>query len=331
MVFSSPSAIAFTPDADIPSLSGRVIIVTGGNNGIGKETVKQLAKHDPARLYLAARSQAKFQQAVDQFKAEGIPTGKIVYLPLDLASLSSVAKAAELVLKDNARLDLLINNAGIMGAPASLTEDGYEVHFGTNHMGHAYFTKLLTPLLLKTAGSSSSSVVTDVRIINVTSQGEQIGARFMPFNSKAVKTDMAANHSYTRYGQSKFANVLFTRSLASKYPGIKSMAIHPGRVKTPLLDGLFSRGISFTSLFQSTFDFFMMVDVDEGAKNSLWAATSPLAQNGTYYEPIGKTGGESKQSHSVDLAEELWNWQEQEFRDFELRSQTMGSAGQSQQ
>lgn len=304
----------FTPSSDIPDLSGKVIIVTGGNNGIGKETVKQLAQHSPDRIYLAARTKAKYDEAINDFKKDDISISNITFLSLDLASLESVLKAAEQVIAESDRLDLLINNAGIMGALPGLTSEGYEIHFGTNHIGHAYLVRKLMPLLLRTTKMPNS----DVRIINVTSQGEAIAG--FKFDLDLIKTDMSQNHSYVRYGRSKLANVLFTRSLAQKYPSIKSMAVHPGRVRTSLLDGMFSRGyFNFTAIFQKCYDYFAMIELDQGAKTQLWAAVSDDAKTGTYYEPIGKTGGESKLSKSMEFAEGLWIWQEKEFKAFEER------------
>jgi retinol dehydrogenase-12 len=307
----------FTPSSDIPDLSGKVIIVTGGNNGIGKETVKQLAQHSPAKVYLAARTQAKYNDAVKAIKEEGDSTDNIAFLPLDLASLQSVSNAAKQVLAENERLDIVINNAGIMGALPGLTEDGFEVHFGTNHMGHAYLVRMLMPLLSKTAALPNS----DVRVVNVSSKAEAMVGK--SFDLESEKTELAGNHSYVRYARSKLANVLFTRSMAKHYPSIKTTVVHPGRVRTTLLDDMFSRGISLTSVFQSCYDFFAMVGLEEGAKNQLWAAVSPQAENGMYYDPIAKKGGESKLSKSAEFAQKLWDWQENEFKAFEVQKKVL--------
>ena len=132
----------FDPSSDISDLSGKVALVTGGNAGLGKETVLQLANHSPSQLYLAARTQSKAEAAIRDIKAT-VPNANITFLELDLASLKSVQRASETFLASSDRLDLLINNAGIMAQPEGLTTDGYELQFGTNHMGHALLTKRL--------------------------------------------------------------------------------------------------------------------------------------------------------------------------------------------
>jgi NAD(P)-dependent dehydrogenase (short-subunit alcohol dehydrogenase family) len=223
----------FDPSKDIPDLSGKVIIVTGGNNGLGKESILQLSKHNPSKIYLCARSSSKAQQAIASIKS-AIPNANILFLELDLASLASVKSAAETFLAENTRLDILINNAGIMAVPPGLTSDGYEIQFGTNYLGHALFTSLLLPLLLSTSSAPNS----DVRIVNVSS----IGVRLAPKPGLVldqVKTDMKEGFStWELYGQSKLANVLFTKGLAARYPAIKSVAVHPGGVDTGLARGI---------------------------------------------------------------------------------------------
>jgi NAD(P)-dependent dehydrogenase (short-subunit alcohol dehydrogenase family) len=301
-------SVPFNPAKDIPDLSSKIILVTGGNVGLGKETVLQLSKHNPSTLYLAARSRAKFDTAhADILKSN--PTANITFLELDLSSFPSIKNAASTVLATSPRLDLLINNAGVMALPPGLTTDGYEIQFGTNHMGHALLTKLLMPLLLKTADQPDS----DVRIINLSSAGEGLAPKggFLP--DKATTT-MESYHSYTRYGHSKLANVLFAKELARRYPSIKSVSIHPGRVQTNLLNHFFEN-LTFTSAFQKTYDFFDSVSVEKGVYNQLWAAVGDKdrVKSGEYYSPVGKGGGQSAPGKDMQLAGKLWEWQEAEF------------------
>ena len=125
----------FTPKTDIPSLSGKVIVITGANGGLGYETLIHLASHLPAKIYLCARSNEKYDHAMKGITA-AVPEAPqfVKYLELDLASLASVQKAAMMFNAENDRLDLLMNNAGIMAQPPSLTRDGFEIQFGTNHV-----------------------------------------------------------------------------------------------------------------------------------------------------------------------------------------------------
>ncbi|KAK4694543.1 hypothetical protein P7C71_g3055, partial [Lecanoromycetidae sp. Uapishka_2] len=153
----------FNADSDIPDLSGKTILVTG-NNGIGEASCRQFAKHN-AHVYLAARTPSKAESAIAEIKKE-TPDANITFLELDLASLASVKRTAETFNASSDRLDVLLNNAGVMALPASTTKDGYEIQFGTNHVGHALFTKLLMPTLQRTAEEKGS----DVRIVNKTPQ-----------------------------------------------------------------------------------------------------------------------------------------------------------------
>lgn len=301
--------LGFDTDENIPDLSSKVIVVTGGNSGVGKESVLQLSKHNPARLYMTARSKAKYDTALADIKKQN-PDANVSFLELDLASFASIKDAASTVLAENDRLDVLMNNAGIMAVPPGFTKEGFEVQFGTNHMGHALLTKLLMPLLLKTAEKPGS----DVRIINVSSGAHMMapGSGFVP---STITTDMSKYHTYTRYGQSKMANIYFSRALAFKYPSITSVAIHPGRVATPLLDGYMAHSsMSPMGLFQKAYDVFSKISVDKGAVNQLWAAVGDKerVRSGGYYVPVGKEAGNAA-SKVGGKPEELWEWQEAEF------------------
>ena len=300
--------LGFDPDRDIPDLSSKVIVVTGGNSGVGKESVLQFSKHKPAKLYMTARSKVKYDAALVDIKKSN-PDAQITFLEMDLASFASVKKAASTVIAENERLDILMNNAGIMAVPPALTEDGFEIQFGTNHMGHALLSNLLMPLLLKTAEQPGS----DVRIVNVSSGAHMIAPKggFLP---DAVITDMEKYHTYTRYGQSKMANIYFSRALAAKYSSITSVAIHPGRVATPLLDG-YLQNTTAMGLFQKTFDFFTKIPVEQGAINQLWAAVGnkKKVKSGVYYVPVGKESGNAA-SKVASKPEELWDWQEAQFK-----------------
>ncbi|KAL9627486.1 MAG: hypothetical protein Q9204_006531, partial [Flavoplaca sp. TL-2023a] len=220
----------------------------------------------------------------------------------------SISAAAEEFKSQSSRLDILMNNAGIMATPLAETEEGYESQFGTNHMGHALFTKLLMPTLLKTAEEEGS----DVRIVNLTSEGHNLAPR--PQGILFDEAELKKQGPWTRYGQSKLANILFTKELASRYPSITSVAIHPGVILTDLYASnqrsnvLLKYGVMLLGpLF--------MADIPTGALNQLWAATGKKTEvvTGNYYTPVGASSKGSKWAQNKNLAQELWAWTEKEF------------------
>ena len=307
MAFCAHSS--FNPSKDIPDLSGKIIIVTGGSSGLGKETALQLSAHSPSKIYLCARSPSKAQQAITSIKST-VPNANIVFLPLDLSSLISVKTAASKFLAENTRLDILINNAGIMAVPPGLTEDGYEIQFQTNYLGHALFTQLLLPLLLSTSNSS------DVRIVNISSIGVHLAPKSGLVLEK-VNTDMRDGFStWELYGQSKLANVLFTKYLADSFPSIKSVAVHPGGVRTDLKRGIEeSYGVLGKMGVWATR--WLMQDVKKGVVGQLWATVgkSEEVKSGSFYFPVAKVHVGSEVKRDERLVGELWEWTEKVFRE----------------
>src|SRR6195952_3199478 len=128
--------VSFNPDADIPPLDRKVILITGGNIGLGKQSAKYLAKHNPAEIWIAARSAETGNAAVEEIKVVS-PNVSVRFLPMDLGSFESIKMAAKTFVDSVSRLDILMLNAGIMGTPAGVTKNGYESRFGINHVGHA--------------------------------------------------------------------------------------------------------------------------------------------------------------------------------------------------
>lgn len=324
-----PNQRKFEPDTDIPPLDGKVIVVTGGtlyshdtqhitysddtigNNGLGKETVKRLAKHNPALIFLCSRNAKKAEDAIKEIESEHA-FGRIKTLQLDLASFESISSAAKSFNSQSDRLDILINNAGIMGVPDSKTKEGYEIQLGTNHLGHALFTKLLLPTMLKTAEQKDS----DVRIINLSSQAH---ARAPAPGFSTEDVDAKNSNPMARYGRSKLANVLFVRQLAKKYPQITSVSLHPGVINTDLFTPMFASNRVLGTL-SGFFGWVVYSTVPDGAKNTLWAATAPKDQvkSGQYYLPIGREDAGSTYSRDEKMAESLWDWTEQEINKHKL-------------
>ncbi|KAF2149628.1 oxidoreductase [Myriangium duriaei CBS 260.36] len=303
------SSKSFVPETDIPDLSGKVVLITGGNTGLGKETIRQLIKHN-SKIFLAARTRSKAEETINELKRE-VPKASIEYLELDLTSLKSVAAAAENFNSRSDRLDILFNNAGIMNVPYGLTQEGYEIQLGTNHIGHALLTKLLLPSLLRTAESSNS----DVRIINLSS-----AAHNFAYFSWGLVLDTARSYYWPtniRYGTTKLANMLHALSLAQRYPQITATSVHPGTIDTQLFDATSTQwlkipvvGTLINSIMRST-----LSPVASGAKNQLWAATAPKQEvrQGYYFEPVGvkKGGGLFATAEQANM---LWDWTEAELK-----------------
>ncbi|KAI4852830.1 NAD(P)-binding protein [Aureobasidium sp. EXF-8845] len=296
---------SFDPVQRIPDLSGKVIFVTGGNVGIGKESIIQLAKHNPKAIYMTSRSAEKAEKAVQDVLAV-VPKANVKIISLDLTDFASIKQAAEHFTSTSSRLDLLINNAGVMAMPYSHTKQNYDIQFGTNHLGHALLVKLLLPTLLKTAELPNS----DVRIINLASYGHNFApSGGILFDEK--KAEQASPSA--RYGSSKLANILHARVLAERYPQLTVTAVHPGVIKTDLYATVNSGTVArcMSSVVMPLF----FRDVQDGAWNTLWAATTDKKEvrKNYYFEPVGQAVAGSKYAQDRQLGEKLWNFTEGEF------------------
>ena len=305
--------------ASIPPLTNKVIIVTGGNAGIGLQTVLALAKHSPAKIYLGCRSRAKFEKALEEVLKTSPNAAPIVHvLELDLNSLAAVKKAAEYVIQDTDRLHILFNNAGILGVPPTLTADGYEAHFGVNYLGHALLNKHLMPLLQKTAQRPELNKG-DVRIINVSSAA---GWLTVPKSKDGIdleleKTSREGTNEYWRYGVSKLAQIAEARMLAKQYPEVYAIAIHPGRVQTTIVDSFLARAKwTWMGIVQRVFDALgAPLTPEQGAYTQLWAATAnvDLLENGGLYTPVGVREKGSKWCQDDAFAKRLYDWTHDQF------------------
>lgn len=276
-----------------------------------------MAKHNPKHIYLGARNAEKADAAISEIRTSS-PNVPITHISCDLASLASVRDAAANLISLTPRLDLLFNNAGIMAVPPALTPDGYEIQFGTNHVGHALLTKLLLPLLLKTAALPNA----DVRIIILSSLGHTYtpsgGIRFDRLRTTQTESDM-----WARYGQSKLANLLYSAELARRYPSLTAVSVHPGFVETGLADTLESGNWHYRTLHALLRPIGTFVGLTEpcvGAANQLWAATAERGRNvvsGKYYRPVGvepKWYYTSRNAKSEKMAAKLWEWTEAELK-----------------
>ncbi|KUI02231.1 short-chain dehydrogenase [Mycolicibacterium acapulense] len=288
--------------ADIPDQSGRTAIVTGANSGLGYDTAAALAGAGAA-VVLAVRNLDKGREAVEGIKRSS-PDAVVSLQELDLSSLDSVRRAADELRAAHPRIDLLINNAGVMYVPSrEATKDGFEMQFGTNHLGHFALTGLLLDNLRSVDGS---------RIVTVSSVGHRIMARIR-FEDPHFET------GYNRvqaYGQSKLANLLFTyelqRRLAAGGAPTIAAAAHPGFSDTELMRYIpvFVPDIVWKIFTQPA---------DKGALPTLRAATDPGVQGGQYYGPdgIGEVKGHPKlvassaQSHDEDIQRRLWTMSEE--------------------
>ncbi|KAJ3520229.1 hypothetical protein NM688_g9192 [Phlebia brevispora] len=261
---SFPPRPTFSVD-QIPDLTGQVMIVTGGNAGIGKETVKALLEHN-AKVYMAGRNMQRMEDAVSDIERD---TGKRAnILQVDLANLKSIKHAAEEFKTKETQLNVLFNNAGVMFPPIEgLTADGYDLQFGTNVLGHFYFTKLLLPLLLQTAKTTPSH---QVRVVNTSSMGH-MGVGGIDYDTLKDSPKRRSLRSYTLYFQSKFGNIVFSNELQKRYgdQGVISIALHPGNLNTDLQrhGSIIVRTLSAPFLYPAAM----------GALTQLYAGTMPEA------------------------------------------------------
>jgi NAD(P)-dependent dehydrogenase (short-subunit alcohol dehydrogenase family) len=265
-------------------LRGRFIVITGANTGIGAATAHALAARG-AELLLACRSREKTEPVLASIRAAG---GNAEFVALDLASLASVRACADAIVAMRRPIDVLLNNAGLAGQRGE-TADGFELTFGTNHLGHFLLTLKLVPLLRKASAA---------RIVNVASGSH--------YKAKGIDWDLVRGPTRTvtglaEYEVSKLANVLFTKELARREQGrgFRSYALHPGVVAS---DAWRRIPWPFRSLMKLA-----MISNDEGARTSVYCATSPdvAAHDGRYYDAC-KERAPSRVSEDAALAAELW-------------------------
>jgi NAD(P)-dependent dehydrogenase (short-subunit alcohol dehydrogenase family) len=268
--------------ATVPDLSGKLAVITGSNSGLGFGLARRLSAAG-ADVVMAIRNRAKGEAAIDEIRAT-VPDAKLTIKPLDLSSLAGVAALGEQLNADGRPIDILINNAGVMTPPKrDTTTDGFELQFGSNHLGHFALTAHLMPLL-RAADSP--------RVVSLSSLAARQG--------RIHFDDPQFEKSYTpmqAYGQSKLAVLMFARELDRRSKeagwGILSDAAHPGLTKTNLQTSGPSHGRSKPSTMERFYKLswrltpFLWQEIDEGILPALYAATSPQAEGGAFYGPHG--------------------------------------------
>lgn len=284
---------------DIPDQKGRIVIITGATSGLGKEAARVLAGKN-ATVVMAVRNISKGKTVIDEIINE-YKDADITVSELDLTSLASIKDFAERIINSYNRLEILINNAGIMMCPYSKTQDGFEIQMGTNHLGHFALTGHLMPLLIKTDNS---------RIVATSSVAHNLGnIDFADFNweKRKYKTSRA-------YGDSKLANLYFAyeiaRKLKDKGNNPKVTIAHPGWTNTDL-----QRHSGFFSFLNPVFG----QGIEKGILPTLRAAIDPEANSGDYFGPDGffelqgypVKVNSNKRSHNEETARKLWEISEQ--------------------
>jgi retinol dehydrogenase 12 len=291
---------------------GKTYLVTGGNTGLGLETCRVLAGKG-GKVILCSRGKDNGEKAITTIKSE-FPNADVSLLLIDLSSLESIQSAAKQVLKDYQKLNVLINNAGIMACPRALTKDGFESQLGVNHIGHFALTMQLLPLL-----ESSATPETPSRIVNLSSMAQFVFAPDVGIQFDNGETEY---NSWHRYGSSKLANVLFTYELHKRYhsKNIIAVALHPGLIfgtelkrhgsimnMWRMVKTLFSKKGGIAAMNAERYK-----SVPEGTATTILATLDPKIVPGAYYYDCKKSEGEGLHALAYDdaLAAKLWEFSE---------------------
>lgn len=290
--------------SNIPDLSGKIAIVTGSNTGIGFETAKALFEAG-AQVTIAARDVEKAKNAIQKIQSDTAGTGTLDYGKLDLANIGQVREFADLFVKKHTKLDILINNAGVMVPPAANTEDGFELQFGVNFMGHFALTGYLLPLIKQTANA---------RVVTLSS-GAATLVDSIDFDNLRLEKGY---DEWREYAVSKLADILFSYELDRRFRNAATPAIavaaHPGVTRTDLQRNI--PGENLEGMF-AAFD--QVMDPWQGALPSLFAATDASVEGGKFYGPDGPkeyAGYPALSNHHTAamndeaLAKRLWDYAE---------------------
>ena len=273
-------------------MTGKTCVVTGANTGIGRDTAVVLAEAG-ATVILACRSLERTQPVLDEINRE-VAEGRAQFVKLDLGSLSSVRRAAEDILEMAPTIDVLVNNAGVAGIKGA-TEEGFEIHFGVNHLGHFLLTKLLLERIKESAPA---------RIVNVASRAHQ---RAGGLDFDALQEPTRSKTGVPEYNASKLANILYSAELARRLEGtgVTTYSLHPGVVASDIWREV-------PGIFQPIIKLFM-ISTEEGARATLHCAMSEEAgeETGLYYDQKGRKKKPKAPAEDKELAAELWRRSEE--------------------
>jgi len=330
-----------------PNFSGKVVLITGGTSGLGAASARALAQLSPSRIYISGRRQEAADELIAQIRNSSSPPSspsplitpptEIIFLPCDLASLSSVSAAAAHLVATETRIDILLANAGVCAVPPTLSQDGYEIQFATNHLGHALLVRKLLPLLLAGGGSrqdNDGELRQAGRVVFVTSFIARTplagrGISFDALKNAAGSCTLAAwamepAARWARYAESKLANAVYARALGKRYAdygesGIVSVSVTPGFVETGMVGGMGWCDRVSTRLLAAIVGGGEggMVGPEEGARNQVWACTvaEEELRNGGLYDPVGMLVEDvGAEMWSVSVGERLWEWTEEELK-----------------
>lgn len=297
---------------EIPDLSGRVIVVTGGNSGIGYETVLEVLRHG-AKVYLATRSKERADKAIAKLKGQPGISGTVEFLPLDLADLRSIKAFAKEISAREQRIDVLFDNAGVMMYDNSrATKHGYEPHLGINALGTHYLTKLLIPLL-QAAGAAHPDFPARVVVTSSYMHLMTIPKGFDPEDPTGEKVSLSVgmSRSIQCYSISKFCNILTARKFEREYGGqnISFTAVHPGAIRTNIM----SDAQGLMSFMKDYVTRFIQITPAQGAYTQLYAAFAPGGlSGGAYFVPYGRICATLPAAYDTAVQDAFAKWADEQ-------------------